>query len=337
MGGDITVQSVVGSGSRFTLTLPRGGSAAERAVPEALADSGTPIEATVLVIDDDDADRRGATALLQGAGATVVAAASGEEGMRLLGERRFDAVVLDLFMPGLNGFDVLGEVRQDPALAQVPIVVLSGHDLTSDDRNMLRPPVFGFLRKGESMRAGLLTMMRKALKTRREAPAETTPPPRSASVLIVEDNEDNLFTLRQILNNLAVETVAVGSGREAIDYCRRRRPDLIVMDMQMPGMSGLQATGAIRALPGGATIPILALTAQAMKGDRERILAAGCDEYLAKPIQPKALLAVVERLLGAREGEGAARARGAVSSDRSSASAPATGEKGQHGTHTPRR
>src|SRR5207253_7863505 len=109
-----------------------------------------------------------------------------------------------------------------------------------------------------------------------------------------------LFTLRQMLAPLAVNLVTASSGREAIDYCRRRLPDLITMDMQMPGMSGLQATGAIRMLPGGATIPIIALTAQAMKGDRERILAAGCDEYLSKPIQPKTLLSVVKRLLRRR-------------------------------------
>jgi CheY-like chemotaxis protein len=101
------------------------------------------------------------------------------------------------------------------------------------------------------------------------------------------------------------------------------------MDMQMPGMSGLQATGAIRALPGGSTIPILALTAQAMKGDRERILAAGCDEYLAKPIQPKALVDVVERMLGDR----GARDGGA----RPDLGGPHRTEKGRHGTHTPRR
>ena len=76
--------------------------------------------------------------------------------------------------------------------------------------------------------------------------------------------------------------MAASTGRQAIEYCRRQLPDLVIMDVQMPGMSGLQATGAIRALPGGADVPILALTAQAMKGDRERILAAGCDAYLAE-------------------------------------------------------
>ena len=120
--------------------------------------------------------------------------------------------------------------------------------------------------------------------------------------MIVEDNEDNLFTLRQILAPLSLETVTANNGRQAIAQCRRQMPDLVIMDMQLPGMSGLQATGAIRALPGGSRVPIIALTAQAMKGDRERILAAGCDEYLAKPVQPNALRTTVARLVGADAG-----------------------------------
>jgi signal transduction histidine kinase/FixJ family two-component response regulator len=150
-------------------------------------------------------------------------------------------------------------------------------------------------------------------------------PAREAAILIVEDNEDNLFTLRQILAVISVELVAASSGREAIEYCRRRLPDLIIMDMQMPGMSGLQATGAIRGLPGGSTIPIIALTAQAMKGDRERILAAGCDDYLSKPIQPKVLLGAITRLLS-RRGEAVTGQGGSQ-----------TTEEQEHGTHTPSR
>ncbi len=140
------------------------------------------------------------------------------------------------------------------------------------------------------------------------------------TVLIVEDNEDNLFTLRQVLSRspLTIETAA--NGRRAIAMCRRALPDLVIMDMQMPGMSGLQATGAIRALPGGTTVPILALTAQAMKGDRERILAAGCDAYLSKPVDPRALVQTVERLLSERRVPG-----------------PPVARTEAHGTHPPRR
>jgi signal transduction histidine kinase/ActR/RegA family two-component response regulator len=152
------------------------------------------------------------------------------------------------------------------------------------------------------------------------------------TVLIVEDNEDNLFTLREMLAPLSFEIVAASNGRQAIDYCRRQLPGLVIMDVQMPGMSGLQATGAIRALPGGADVPILALTAQAMAGDRERILEAGCDDYLPKPVAPRALRATVARLIASRRGNGA------------DAGGPPSGglsikpQKGEpHGAHTPRR
>jgi signal transduction histidine kinase/CheY-like chemotaxis protein len=148
------------------------------------------------------------------------------------------------------------------------------------------------------------------------------------SVLLVEDNEDNLFTLRQVLARLPIEIVTATSGRQAIARCRTAMPDLAILDVQMPGMSGLQATGAIRALPGGAALPIVALTAQAMKGDRERILAAGCDEYLSKPVQPKVLIDVVTRLL-ARSAESRAEGGGPGRADNPS--------EGGDGAHPPRR
>jgi len=159
--------------------------------------------------------------------------------------------------------------------------------------------------------------------------------PRGAptTVLIVEDNEDNLFTLREILAPFSFDTVAASTGRQAIEYCRRQMPDLVIMDVQMPGMSGLQATGAIRALPAGADVPILALTAQAMKGDRERILSAGCDDYLAKPVPPRELRATVTRLLASRGSQGEGRVAGAPRGARPGG--PAKGER--HGAHPPRR
>jgi signal transduction histidine kinase/FixJ family two-component response regulator len=148
------------------------------------------------------------------------------------------------------------------------------------------------------------------------------------TVLIVEDNEDNLFTLREMLAPLSLELAAASSGRQAIDYCRRQLPDLVIMDVQMPGMSGLQATGAIRALPGGAEVPILALTAQAMKGDRERILEAGCDAYLAKPVAPRELREIVTTLITSRR-------PGAGAAGLGRPGVPPTEER--HGAHTPRR
>jgi CheY-like chemotaxis protein len=148
------------------------------------------------------------------------------------------------------------------------------------------------------------------------------------TVLIVEDNEDNLFTLRQMLAPFAFDIVTASTGRQAIEICRREMPDLVIMDVQMPGMSGLQATGAIRALSGGEKVPVLALTAQAMSGDRERILDAGTDAYLAKPVPPRELRETVARLIAARQ------------ADETPAVAPTKGKGTQgepHGTHSPRR
>ncbi len=155
-----------------------------------------------------------------------------------------------------------------------------------------------------------------------------------ATVLVVEDNEDNLFTLRQVLARLPIDIVTATNGRQAIEHVRRQPPDLVLMDVQMPGMTGLQATGAIRSLPGGADVPIVALTAQAMKGDRERILAAGCDEYLAKPIQPKALIAVVERLLRRAPADATIAQRAAPPAGQP---ADLSKDDDPHGAHTPHR
>jgi CheY-like chemotaxis protein len=130
-----------------------------------------------------------------------------------------------------------------------------------------------------------------------------------------------------MLAPFSFDTMTASNGRQAIEHCRREMPDLVIMDMQMPGMSGLQATGAIRALPGGGKVPILALTAQAMSGDRERILGAGCDAYLAKPVPPKELRAIVARLLGSTPTDRAPLSTGA--------GREAAGEA--HGAHTPRR
>jgi len=166
---------------------------------------------------------------------------------------------------------------------------------------------------------------------RAPAPAAVEGPLAPATVLVVEDNDDNLFTLRQVLARLPLDLSFAPNGRQAIDACRRQMPDLVIMDVQMPGMTGLQATGAIRGLPGGADVPILALTAQAMKGDRERILAAGCDDYIAKPFQPKELTDAVVRLLRRGASDETIDARAAPPAG------PPSDSTTQHGAHNPRR
>jgi len=328
MGGEITFDSVVGSGSRFTLTLPRSVEARDPRRIDVAAEAETALAGrTVMLIDENPDDRRQVGALLQEMGVHADTPASVDKALAELRREssRFSALLIDPTPAGSIGAEVAAAIEGDVRLARLPLIVLSSHDLTVRDREQLAHSAFGFARKGETLPIALGPMLRKALRAPAATHGHAPLPARDSSILIVEDNEDNLFTLRQILANLLVDLVTASTGREAIEYCRRRLPDVIIMDMQMPGMSGLQATGAIRALPGGPTIPIIALTAQAMKGDRERILAAGCDEYLPKPIQPKVLLATIKRLL-TRRGE-AVGGRGEQQ--------PA--EEGEHGTHTPGR
>jgi signal transduction histidine kinase/CheY-like chemotaxis protein len=169
------------------------------------------------------------------------------------------------------------------------------------------------------------------------APGPAAGPLPPARVLVVEDNEDNLFTLRQVLARLPLALSVATTGRQAIEACRREMPDLVIMDVQMPGMTGLQATGAIRALPGGEDVAILALTAQAMKGDRERILAAGCDDYVAKPFQPRELTDAVGRLLRAPHPLHRGGAGETIGPRAAPPAGPSDDPQTRHGAHNPRR
>ena len=122
-----------------------------------------------------------------------------------------------------------------------------------------------------------------------------------AVILIVEDNERNLKLLRDVLGVRGYRTVEARSAEEALDRVRAVRPDLVLMDIQLPGMDGVAALRELRALPDGAALPVVAVTAFAMKDDRDRLLGAGFDGYLEKPIDIRSLPSTVESLLAARE------------------------------------
>jgi CheY-like chemotaxis protein len=156
------------------------------------------------------------------------------------------------------------------------------------------------VRKGDTTGEELTAHLRRSIKGATPSPERLVPQAstgRRARVLIVEDNVDNLFTIQQVLASLPVSIETAASGADAIEICRHRPPDLIMMDVELPGMSGLEASRAIHALPDCARIPIIALTADAMQGDRERVLAAQCSDYLSKPVQPLDVVSAVTRAL----------------------------------------
>ncbi|HRU05939.1 MAG TPA: ATP-binding protein [Candidatus Brocadiia bacterium] len=129
-------------------------------------------------------------------------------------------------------------------------------------------------------------------------PAQNAQPPDgNRRILIVEDNPDNLLTIQAVLNEMGAEHFSAADGQQGLDLTRQRRPGLILMDLQLPGLSGLDATRAIKADPSLRHIPVIALTAKAMRGDRDKALEAGCDDYLAKPFKPSDLVALVKKWL----------------------------------------
>src|SRR5262249_52330633 len=159
----------------------------------------------------------------------------------------------------------------DEYLGDIPFVVLSALYMTRTERDVLGPSVAAVVQKGELTRAELVTALRKALAGRHGEAPGAGPRTRRPTVLAVEDDAADLFTLKQVLVGLPITVETAQTGPEAIERCRHRVPDLILMDLQLPGMSGYETTAAIRALPGCRDVPVVALTARTFKEDREQM------------------------------------------------------------------
>jgi hypothetical protein len=323
LGGEISVESLVGQGSVFTLTLPK-------TCPE----PQEPVEATpvtrsfadaapfqpqpalsksrrqpplILVVEDNPVAVLHIRTVLEEQGYAVQAAPSGAEALAALPQARPDLIVLDLMLPEVDGFQVLEQLRAIPATATIPVLVLTARELTPEDRARLaRHHVRQFVQKGSMNREELAVCVQGLL---RGTAASVSPPPAPASqprisrrpddpILVVEDNRDNLLVITAILEEAGYKYLTATDGQKAVALARETPPALILMDMQLPGLGGLEVARQIKADPLLAGTPIAALTAMAMRGDREEILAAGLDDYLAKPFEPQELMELVRRWLG---------------------------------------
>lgn len=300
MGGTLVVDSAPGEGTTFSLSFPRStdGGAAARA-PEPAVTRAPISPAHVLLIEDDELERQRVADLLQTAGYRISVASSGQDGLNNLREGRFDAVVLDLVMPGMTGLDVLRAARADEHLSSIPFVVLSALYMTRSEREVLGPTVAAVVRKGEGTGDELTEHLARALSARSTsgAPAPQQPAERLARVLLVEDDDENLFAIEQVLASLPVAIETAATGKDAVEICRRRAPDLILMDVELPGASGLDVSADIRRLPECADIPIIALTTTGDRAERAQSGNGGCDAYLSKPVKPGDVMNAVTRAL----------------------------------------
>ncbi len=323
MGGSVGVESAPGCGSTFwfTVSLQR---AESTSVIRKGEDSRPAAGLGIMVVDDHHLQRVLLSHHLKSWGCEVVVAASGEEGLRILADcsaegRQISAILVDYDMPGMDGFEFARSVRQSAVGVRIPLILLTA-TVGLEPATIAGGGFAGYLTKPIKS-AALRTELERAIAgsgcTGGDAPGgpppETRPveskPSRSESsgrrLLLAEDNEINQMIARELLSRSGFECTVVGNGKAAVEATLRGCFDIVLMDCQMPEMDGFEATREIRRLesvrsiachPAG-RIPIIALTANAVQGDRERCLEAGMDAYASKPIDLKSLLATIEPFL----------------------------------------
>jgi signal transduction histidine kinase/DNA-binding response OmpR family regulator len=310
MGGRICVESEVGQGSTFQFTarlgLPKD---AGTAAPRGLVG---PREIRALVVDDVATARRVACDCLRAWGCTVGEAANASQAMDAL-RRAADAQVpysvalLDVTMPGVDGYRLARLIHGDKRLAATRLILLSGFEIPSAESLAecgIAAAVAKPVRASELYDA-IVTVTNGPWRRPPAEPAAAESPVAGSvgggRVLLVEDNEINQEVAREMIVRLGHACTCLSSGRQATDARASQMYDLILMDCQMPGMDGYEATAEIRAWERknrpGERIPVIALTAHAMKGDRDLCLRAGMDDYLTKPLQAGELAAMLGKWL----------------------------------------
>ena len=303
MGGRLELTSAPGEGSRFRFEarFGTGEPPSTRAVPSSRVRG-----VRVLVVDDNATNRRILEETLAHWRMRPTLAGSGREALTALeraarGGRPFPLVLLDANMPELDGFALAERIRRRRELARTRLLMLTSGPRPGDERRAIALGVSSYLIKPVKQ-SDLLERMLEALATpgarARARPAPTRRAGRRLRVLVAEDNAVNQRVATGMLERAGHRAQVVENGRQALAELARERFDMVLMDVQMPELDGFETTAAIRDSERGSGrhVPIVALTAHAMKGDAERCLAAGMDAYLAKPLQPRELDAVLARL-----------------------------------------
>jgi CheY-like chemotaxis protein len=265
----------------------------------------TPHLKRLLVVEDDEVERRSITELLLHDDIEIVSAGTGADALRALREESFDCCVLDLRLPDMTGFELLDQIEADPALGDVPIVVFTGKDLSPDEERRLKTVAKSIVLKDvqspERLFDETALFLHRVVADLPEAKQQllarlhhSNDVLRGHKVLVVDDDARNIFALTTVLENHEMEVISATNGRQAIALIQET-PDLsvVLMDIMMPEMDGYQTIREIRKDPQRRSLPILALTAKAMKGDREKCLEAGASDYVAKPVNTEQLLSML--------------------------------------------
>jgi CheY-like chemotaxis protein len=261
------------------------------------------------VVEDNAAERLGITELLGHDDIDIIPAATGREALATLAEETIDCVVLDLRLPDMSGFELLELIRDDDLLADLPVVVFTGRELSPEEDAQLHTMARSVVVKGVESPERLLDETALFLhRVVSDLPAEkqimlerlhsSDEDLVRKTVLLVDDDARNIFALSSVLERRGMQVLTATTGKEAIGLLEAT-PDvaIVLMDIMMPEMDGYETTQVIRANPDFRRLPIIALTAKAMKGDREKCLEAGASDYLAKPVNTEQLLSALRMWL----------------------------------------
>ncbi len=309
MGGKLWVESEVGIGSKFHFTVRVAHAQNEPVAADAAGRHPQLGNAKVLVVDDNRTNRRILDGLLTHWGMVPTLASNGEQALAELANARmmgsdYALVITDMHMPRMDGFGLVESIKSNPATTDIPIMMLSSGAQRGDATRCAKMGVAAYLLK-PVRQAELRNAIAHVLQT--PETVENTivtgifrlagrAPEKTLHILVAEDNTVNQKLARRLLEKRGHKVVLANNGSEALKALDGATFDLILMDVQMPGVDGLQVTEELRRREEltGAHCPVVAMTALAMKGDKERCLAAGMDGYLSKPIRPQELDAVLD-------------------------------------------
>ncbi|WP_375292953.1 HAMP domain-containing protein [Ensifer sp. ENS06] len=263
----------------------------------------------LLLVEDNEAERMSVTALLGDHDIDIASVGSGAEALVALRNDPIDCVVLDLTLPDMTGFEVLEKIRDDDDIVEVPVVVFTGRELSPEEDARLHSMARSVVVKGVESPERLLDEtalflhrvvadMPAAKQTMLEELHSSDEDLLGEAVLLVDDDARNIFALSSVLERRGMRVLTATTGSEAIEVLQNEPGVAIVlMDIMMPGMDGYETMQVIRSDSKFRRLPILALTAKAMKGDREKCLEAGASDYLAKPVNTEQLLAALRMWL----------------------------------------
>ena len=314
MGGEVGVQSQPGQGSTFWFTAEVG---VAEATHEPSAQALPSLQGRLVIVVDDNASARTVmTSLLEGMGLQVRCAASGAQALEELqavhaAGLRCEAAFIDWQMPQMDGVELARQVRRLWPQEAPQIVIVTGHGREESlevfrraqlDRVLLKPVNASVLHDEVTRLLGGAGVSAGSTRARAERTADGVPTDlRGCRVLLVDDNDLNRQVATALLHEAGLVVDTAENGQIAVERVRTHAYDLVLMDMQMPVMDGIDATIEIREQPAFARLPIIAMTANALDEDRERCLAAGMNDHLAKPIEPEVLWTKLSRWLRPRE------------------------------------